>query len=181
MKNNDIKSSFPGLIIIFVVFAGILAYSVFIRHSLVADKSGYDVPIGSESAQLPRTIKQDQVSLPALTCVDSDGGDPVITSLSKASGSLGDKIEINGCNFSGFEGDKVAWIENAGGAKGILYGEFDSTAKSIKVILKSPLCGKDTSYSGLPCDGYLDLMPGNYKIYTEPWGKKSNTVDFIIN
>lgn len=181
MKNNDIKSSFPGLIIIFIVFAGILTYSVFIRHSLVIDKSGYDVQVGSEPAQLPGTIKQDQVALPTSTCVDSDGGDPVITSLSKASGSLGDKIEISGCNFSGFEGDKIAWIENSAGAKGILYGESGSTAKSIKVILKSPLCGKDTSYSGLPCDGYLTLMPGNYKIYTEPWGKKSNAVDFVIN
>lgn len=175
MKTN--KNSFPGLIIIFVIFVGILIYSLLINHNLVVKDAGYNIPADSKSARLPE-VKQERAPL---TCVDSDEGSPVITSLSKTSGFLGDKLEINGCNFSGFEGDKVAWIENPEGAKGILYGELDSTAKSIKVVLKSPLCGKDNSYSGLPCGDYLTLMPGSYKIYTEPWGKKSNAVDFIIN
>jgi hypothetical protein len=115
-----------------------------------------------------------------ITCIDNPEGDPVITSLSSYSGPVGTKLEIRGCNFSGFEGDKNAWIENAQGIKGILYGESGSTSKLLKVTLKSPLCQKDTSYSGLPCDAELILIPGKYKIYVMPWGKKSNEVSFTI-
>lgn len=118
-------------------------------------------------------------SLPK-SCTDKLDGNPVITSLSAYSGSVGTSLEINGCNFLGFEGDRIALIENDKGEKGILYGKDGSTAKLIKVTLASLLCQKDTSYSGLPCDKYLTLKPGLYKIYTSPWGKKSNEVQFTI-
>lgn len=116
------------------------------------------------------------------TCKDEEEGIPVITSLSSYSGTVGTKLEINGCNFAGFEGDKNAWIENADGVKGILYGEDGSTSKNIKITLESSLCQKDTSYSDLPCDAKLNLIPGMYKIYVAPWGweKGSNRVDFTI-
>ncbi|MEQ1561156.1 MAG: hypothetical protein ABL899_00370 [Nitrospira sp.] len=119
------------------------------------------------------------VSIPN-TCTDLEGGDPVITSLSSNQGAIGSKLEINGCNLAGFEGDKNIWIENSAGVKGILYGESDSTSKSIKVVLKSPICQKDNSYSGLPCDAELTLIPGDYKIYTYPWSKESNKIDFKL-
>lgn len=108
-------------------------------------------------------------------------GIPVITSISSYFGSVGTKIELGGCNFTGFEGDKNAWIENDQGVKGIIYGEMGSTAKLVILTLKSPLCQKDTSYSGLPCDSWLTLTPGVYKIYVTPWGNTSNIVDFTIN
>lgn len=106
---------------------------------------------------------------------------PVITSLSRYSGPIGTKIEIHGCNFSGFEGDLNAWIENNNqGVRGILYGEAGSTSKLIKVTLTSPLCQKDNSYSGLPCDAWLTLTPGVYEIYTTPLGEKSNELTFTV-
>ena len=118
------------------------------------------------------------------TCTDGAPGDadvlPVITSLSKISVSVGDTLEINGCNFAGFEGDKNAWIENTQGVKGIIYGTASSTANLISAKIESKLCQIDTSYSGLPCSGYLNLTPGAYKIYTLPWGKKSNEITFTI-
>jgi hypothetical protein len=125
---------------------------------------------------------RDTTATPTLptTCVDQQEGKPVITSLSIYSGLVGTKLEIRGCNFSGFEGDKSAWIENSQGINGILYGETGSTAKLLEIILKSPLCQQDNSYSGLPCNAYLTLTPGTYKIYTMPWGKKSNTATFTI-
>jgi len=119
------------------------------------------------------------LSLPS-TCLDQPEGAPVITSLSNYSGSVGMELEINGCNFAGFEGDKNIWLENGLGIKGILFGESDSTNKLIKITLQSPLCQQDTSYSGLPCDDWLDVVSGKYKLYTMPWGNKSNLVDFII-
>lgn len=114
------------------------------------------------------------------TCVDEPEGKPVITSLSSYSGSMGMTLEIKGCNFAGFEGDKNAWIENSQGVKGLLWGEAGSTAKLLKVTLKSPLCQKDNSYTGWECDSYLNLTPGAYKIFISAWAQESNKVDFII-
>lgn len=113
-------------------------------------------------------------------CEDEPEGEPVITSISVISGSVGTKLEIQGCNFAGFEGDKTAWIENEQGVKGILYGDEQSTSKILNFTLKSPLCQKDTSYSGLPCDAWLTLAPGKYLIYVLPWGKQSNKVEFTV-
>ena len=119
------------------------------------------------------------ITLPT-TCADQEEGAPVITSLSVYSGSIGTKLEIRGCNFSGFEGDKNAWIENSQGTNGIIHGEAGSTSKLLKITLKSPLCQQDNSYTGLPCGAYLTLTPGIYKIYAMPWGEKSNTAIFTI-
>lgn len=125
------------------------------------------------------SIVSANLALPT-TCKDEPKGVPIITSLSNYSGSIGARIEIRGCNFSGFEGDKNAWIENDQGVKGILYGEDGSTSKLLKVTLKSPLCQNNNSYSGLSCDAWLTLNTGTYNIYTFPWNKKSNEVNFTI-
>jgi len=126
-----------------------------------------------------RFVGQGETVLPA-ACKDEPEGIPVITSLSSYSGPVGTKLEIHGCNFAGFEADKNAWIENTQGVKGILYGEAGSTSKLVQVSLYSPLCQIDTSYSGLPCDAWLTLTPGIYRIYVTPWGQKSNEVSFTI-
>lgn len=115
-----------------------------------------------------------------IACKDEPEGIPVITSISPASGPVGTKVEIKGCNFSGFEGDKNAWIENSQGVSGILYGEEGSTSNLIMITLKSSLCRIDNSYSGIPCDKFLTLTPGAYKIYARTWGKNSNEVNFTI-
>lgn len=117
-----------------------------------------------------------------IKCVDKPESRAVITSLSVYSGPVGTKLEIKGCNFAGFEGDKNAVIVNAQGMQGILHGEAGSTAKVIKVTLNSPLCQEDNSYSGLPCSGSLTLTPGTYTIYITPWGEdtKSNLATFTV-
>ena len=159
------------LLSIFVVIVVALGY-VFL-----ADKSSPSPATESSSAQI--SIPIPTTSIP-ISCTDSAEGAPVITSLSSYTVSVGAKLEIAGCNFLGFEADKNAWIENAEGIKGILYGEAGSTDKLIKVSIKSPLCQKDTSYSGLDCDNWLPLTPGSYKINVSPWGKNSNIVDLTI-
>ena len=155
------------LIVLVVVLAGVLGYVTLIKKPAIVEQ-----PQNIPSQSLPTT------------CVDKPETKAVITSLSQYSGSVGTQLEIRGCNFTGFEGDKNAVIENAQGIKGILYGEPGSTEKIIKVTLKSPLCQEDNSYSGLPCSAYLNLIPGIYKIYTTPWGDlddtKSNFVIFTI-
>lgn len=114
------------------------------------------------------------------SCVDKPENAPVITSLSSYSGPVGTKLQIGGCNFNGFEGDLNVWIKNAQGTSGILYSEPGSTAKSMNIVLKPQACQTDESYRGLPCASYLNLTPGTYKIYTIPWGKKSNEATFTI-
>lgn len=137
-------------------------------------------PAATSTAVIP-TAETDPVvpTLPVI-CIDKQDGAPAITSLSHYSGSIGTTLTVAGCNFSGFEGDESVWIENSLGVKGLLSGEAGSTSKLIKVTLTSPLCQKDTSYSGLPCDAPLVLTPGTYKIYATAWTQKSNEVPFTI-
>ena len=153
------------LIVLAVVLAGVLGYIALVKKSAPAME-----PV------LPVAPPQ---SLPT-SCVDIQEGAPVITSFSKFSGSIGDTIEIHGCNFSGFEGDKIAVIKNSQDVSAPIAGGSGSTSKLLKITLRSPLCMQDISYSGLPCPSYLTLASGVYKIYTAPWGKKSNEVSFTI-
>lgn len=104
---------------------------------------------------------------------------PIIFFLSPESGRVETDLEISGCNFNGFEGDLNAWIENEKGVRGILRGQAGSTPRLIKVRLAPRLCQKDNSYSGLPCEDWLDLKPGAYKIYVEMM-KRSNEKRFVI-
>jgi len=110
------------------------------------------------------------------SCVDELEGTPVITSLSTYTLTPSGTFTVNGCNFSGFEGDKDVWIVNENGVKGILHGDQASTDKLISLKLQPKICQQNNSYSGNPCTAWLDIVSGIYKIYTEPWGKKSNEV-----
>ena len=182
------------LIILVVVLAGALGYVTLVKKSTPGEKPQTNNSQNTQPTTPPptnNTVSQNPPatqppatppsSLPT-TCVDQPETKAVITSLSSYSGPVGTKLEIRGCNFAGFEGDKNAWIENYQGVKGILYGEQGSTAKVIKVTLKSPLCSQGNSYSGLPYSSYLTLTPGTYKIWTMPWGAntKSNLATFTI-
>lgn len=158
------------LVVVIVVLVGVVGYFALVKKS---------PPIAQQTPTLTPTSQTPSPSLPT-TCKDEPQGIPVITSLSVYSGPVGTKLEIRGCNFSGFESDKNAWIENSQGVRGRLYGEAESTAKLLKVTFKSPLCQADNTYSGLPCNAWLTLTPGVYKIYVMPWEKESNKVSFTI-
>ncbi len=152
-------------------------YRLLLRISSSANNSSYQTFYSDYF-----TLTSNQTTSLPTSCVDQQEAKSVITSLSSYSGPIGTSLEIRGCNFAGFEGDKNAVIENSQGVVGILYGEQGSTAKLIKITLKSPLCSQDNSYTGLPCSSYLTLTPGTYKIYTAPWGTntKSNLATFTI-
>jgi peptidoglycan hydrolase-like protein with peptidoglycan-binding domain len=140
--------------------------------------------------KLIETIVSPPQSLPT-TCVDQEGGVPVITSISPTSGSVGTKIEIKGCNFIGFEGDLDAVLVRSDGKEIPLYGgtwypEYGGEAGKGKIMIVTvqPYCvsGYETGrYSGItsPCQT-IQITPGIYKIYVTAWGKKSNSVTFIV-
>jgi hypothetical protein len=170
MKNKKlIKIS---LIVLVIVLAGILGYATFIEGTMPNIKN--------QNQARPEATSTQPLKVQA-ACQDGPNLPPFISSLSAYSGKVGDLVEVNGCNFLGFEGDENIWLENAQGLKGIIYGEKGSSIRTLKIVLKSALCQKDNSYSGLPCAAQINLVPGKYKIYTSPWGKDSNKVDFTIN
>ncbi len=114
---------------------------------------------------------------------------PVITSLSSSSGPIGTVLEIKGCNLSGFEGDLDVTFEKSDGTKIILTDKFGTYATTqdtlIKVVVKEPCAQGETvygAYSGIPtiCN-YTPLKLGTYRVYTMPWGKKSNEMTFTIS
>ncbi len=113
---------------------------------------------------------------------------PFIASVTPSSGPIGTIVEIRGNNLSGFEGDLDVIFERSDGKKIMLtdtFGDYPKTGGSlIKVIAKEPCQQGETiydRYSGIPTQcNYIAMTPGTYKVYAEPWGKKSNVVNFTI-
>lgn len=107
------------------------------------------------------------------------------------SASVGTTIEIRGSSFKGFEGDVYFFFERADGKKVRLPGMVSEQitgdaagAQTAKVVIKEPCQPGQTmygDYSGIPyqCD-YVQLTPGIYKVSTETWGNKSNTLQFTV-
>ena len=109
---------------------------------------------------------------------------PVINSINPTSGPVGTTIEIQGCNFLGFEGDKYIWFTNNSEVKGVMNGATDTVTHTsnttLRVTLPAKLCQVDNSYSGLPCPASLDIVPGIYTLYTHSYGGNSNVVNFTV-
>jgi len=105
---------------------------------------------------------------------------PSITSITPSSASIGQAIVVKGSNLAGFEGDKNLWIKNSQGIPGIIYSDQSSTDKLISFKLGDKYCTVVTEYSGEPCQSYISIVSGNYQIYAQPWGTKSNAVNFTV-
>jgi len=114
---------------------------------------------------------------------------PVIDSISPSSGLKGTVVEIRGKNLSGFEGDLDLYFERTDGKKVMLSDSFGDYAitqdRLIKVKIIEPCQAGEKvigRYSGIETEcNYVELMPGIYKVYAEPYrGKKTNIVNFEI-
>jgi hypothetical protein len=123
----------------------------------------------------------------SLTEIEKDAEAPFIESIMPRSASKGSLIEIKGLNLSGFEGDLAVTFEGESGDRFTLFDEKSyplSGASIIRVALKEP-CQKGEiiygRYSGIEslCD-FKEMKPGTYKVYVEPWSKKSNEVSFTL-
>ena len=182
-KKGFIGIGAAAIIIVAMVAVGAAYYLGKKSNNVPVNYNPYvnsDTIANTNPVKSPVNTQQVSTTLPT-TCVEKTEGMPVITSISKNTGSIGDRVEIKGCNFSGFEADKNVWIQNSNNEAGVMYGEKESTDQSIIFILKSPLCQTDNSYKGDECQKTLNLVPGAYKIFTNPWGKKSNEFSFTIN
>jgi hypothetical protein len=125
------------------------------------------------------------------TCVDREGEAPVITSIYPTSGPVGTKVEIRGCNLAGFEGDLDVVFVRSDGKEIPLYGGnwhpgYGGETRRGKIIIVTVesycpdghIFGR---YSGIvsPCET-VEATPGVYKVYANPFGKRSNPATFTI-
>lgn len=116
---------------------------------------------------------------------------PYIGSITPWSAPVGTTIEIRGSGLVGFEGDVYFFFKRSDGKIARLSGVVSTQttgdavgAQTARVVLKEPCQQGQTvygDYSGIPaqCD-YVQLTTGVYKVYTTPWGKNSNEVQFTI-
>ncbi|MFA6294997.1 MAG: IPT/TIG domain-containing protein [Candidatus Paceibacterota bacterium] len=106
---------------------------------------------------------------------------PVISSIFPESGPVGTVVTLKGNNLSGENGSLDAWIENEKGEIGYvghvgetIYPESNQINFQFKdIACKQAVVSED-------CVDYFRILPGNYKIFTQPWGKKSNTINFKV-
>ena len=141
--------------------------------------TGKDIDVYSDYFTLQDSTNIKDISKP-FACKQDPEAIPVISPLSNSVFSVGDTIKIHGCNLAGFEGDNNIWVENKDGVKGILYGIRRNDNENIEITLTSSACEEDNSYTGWDCKKSMTLISGVYKIYTIPWGKKSNLISITI-
>lgn len=148
-------------------------YTVIITDSITGKDSANVLTTGT------LTINTSQTTAAQCATYESK---PVITSITPSSGPVGTTIEVQGCNFLGFEGDKILWFTNSKGEKGLLNGQSDAATRAsntvMRVVLQQKLC-QINSYSGLQCP-LLELAPGAYTVYSNSYGGNSNTVNFTV-
>lgn len=146
-----------------------------------------------DNLTLDNFIRTFKFRMGIITTSPPDTTKPIITSISPASGAIGTVVEIRGNNLSGFEGDLIAVFKRSDGKTVGLHSvapyysghagdPVNTTLIEVKV---EPPCQKGQTvyapYSGKPsvCD-YFEFTPGIYKVYVNPWGKKSNEVQFTV-
>ena len=143
------------------------------------------------SPVLVNTLKSAEFTINAKGNNDEEVGieaKPVIYSISPSYGPVGTTVKINGAHMAGFESDLDFYFERADGKTAMLTYDYSVSGKpdgdGVKITIKEP-CQKGQTiygrYSGIPstCD-YVALTPGKYKVYTKPYGQKSNVVEFTI-
>ena len=124
-------------IVILVLIGAVGYFAIGKKSELVLTN---EQPVNTQTTNQTKTkntISPVSAQVLPTTCKDESEGAPIITSISKYSGPLGTELEIRGCNFNGFEGDRMVYIENGQGLKSVLVnvrGE-ESTPKLLKFSL----------------------------------------------
>ncbi len=192
MKNSSRGFIVPLLLIVIaVLLVGGGAY-VYQNHTLISVDS---LPIATTTTQAtPKPVQNTPTGTPSKvsdlpsscangTSADGEALPPVITSIYPKSGPIGTEVTIQGCNLSGFENDHNVVFERSDGSMIPLYGGSIGPNTITKVVLTS-YCESGMVvglYSGkeTPCKK-VSATPGAYKVYVNPWGKKSNTASFTV-
>jgi hypothetical protein len=182
MKPSNKGFAIPLLILALAILIG-LGVFVYIQSNTVKTLIPEPVACTEEARQCPDGSYVGRTGPNCeFVCSVSTSTEPVIKSITPSSGPIGTIIELKGNNLTGFEGDLDAIIENSKGETAYMLGmnSFTVDKNLIKVKIESKICKQNNSYSGLPCESYLNIIPGVYNIYTAPWGKVSNKMQFTV-
>ena len=87
---------------------------------------------------------------------------------------------MKGCWLTDAHSTDYAWLMNTNGDKGCIWFEDGFTYESVKVRLEYKLCSHYNGLSGLPCDSWLYLEPGDYYIWVHTALGKSNKLKFKV-
>lgn len=172
MKNNQ-----KGFIVPIVIIIIVIVVIYFLAHVYQSKKTDSPVVINS--------------NLPAQTSTST--AQPSITSISTTSGSIGSVIELKGYNLIDVRGDQNIIIENSNketasfGFGDVTHLDLSKKFSSIKFTLAAKVCNQLGTDAGLPCKTWMNIIPGQYKIYidnirNEVGGQisKSNVMNFIV-
>lgn len=163
-KLGFVSTPFLGVIFVVLVVISTLLYIKFNNDEII-----------------PKVVIKESIATSTDLIVE-ENLPPYINNISPASGPVGTMISLNGENLAGFEGDLDAWIESSAGDRAYLPSASSSYPRTdlITVKIESKLCKQSNSYTGNPCAEFMSITSGKYKIYTTPWGKASNKVEFEV-
>jgi hypothetical protein len=180
MNNSKIKYSGIFVFLVSVIFLFVLSFS------LINKKNNEPIISGSESVQIstepevvlkPEIVAEDLPDLPAR---------PILANVTPTNGQTPLNLKIVGRNLRGFEGDIHFYLENKAGQKAVILVQENSVTQTstgdqqVEFEVKQQMCTEILTYKGGECSSFLIIEPGMYKIYTAPWGQKSNKFDFIV-
>jgi hypothetical protein len=163
-------------------------YTAIINNNLFEFVADSSEPNNIMDTDIEFILKNIVSTFRSIKTIEESNNSPIIESMSPKFGPKGTIVEIRGKNLSGFEGDLDVYFERGDGKKIMLTDNFGSYVKTqdklIKIVLnESCKAGEKVigRYSGLESEcSYIELIPGTYKVYAEPWGEKSNIVNFEI-
>lgn len=151
---------------------------------------------GTSSAPAPETPPSDPPAAapaPTLTTATTTAtgtevqAAPRLSSVSPQSGPVGTVVTLTGTDLAGFEGDLDAWIIDERGIAAHVPQYFggpgpdtDPGIDTIMIEIPERACTTNNIYSGNVCERYLELTPGEYRLYAWPLGEKSNELTFTI-
>lgn len=194
MKNSQKGFIVPVLLVIIallVIGGGVYVYENKKTEAPVVVDTTNQQQTNTQTPPVQNTQTPTTQSPKVPTTQPSDSATPYIGSITPWSAPIGTIIEIRGSGLVGFEGDVYFFFKRSDGKIARLPGVVSTQttgdakgAQTARVVVKEPCQQGQTvygDYSGIPaqCD-YVQLTPGIYRVYTTPWGKKSNEVQFTI-
>jgi hypothetical protein len=178
------------IVILLVVVLGLGGYYAVTQtksdQAITEEKSTEE---SSQTTPVPSTVGEKTAAV-SPSCSGRDAMVPFITAIVPASGPAGAKVEIRGCNLSGYEGDLEATFERSDGAHFSLYGgtwyrkvidAAEPTSMTVTVDSYCPHGSITGRYSGLDqkCET-VAATPGTYKVRVVTPSGTSNTVIYTI-
>ena len=176
--------------IIFILTAILITFGYYYLTSIQPTHvNETDDVIETPSVDVPADTQVTPENPPAQTPTSSDEVTeddvpmPYIESISPTAGKIGTVVTLKGRDLAGYSGDLDGWIENSDGKVGYLPAHGDTVyphTDTITVQIPQSVCTINNTYSGRPCTNTLVIEPGQYKIFTRPWGNESNKVTFTV-